>query len=444
MVVVIAIVLLAQCSIAPFLHEAIADYSGNHCLSYNGVNDYVVFGNSPVFHSAALTLEAWIKPKYDIIYGSNSQYGHQSGVVATTRPQGMSTDTGWQVWFSYSNGYLGFAFWYAPAVGVSYQSIKQVWYNDSWYHIAVTYDPTLPNGNIKFFVNGTLDSELNENHTISYSTAGPFEAGLLPGGPDGGHPFGGLIDEVRVWNISRPQADIQSDWNRTLISTEMANPNLIGYWRFDEGSGPTSHDYSIYQNDAALAPAPSNPQWFSPGAPIVLASHDVAVTNVVSSKTGCLPMPTVGQGFSVTINVTVANQGSYTETFNTTAYANANITGSENVTLPAGGSTTVTFTWNTTGFAFGNYTISAYAWPVPGETNTANNNLTGGTVEVTIPGDLNGDGTVNILDAILLANAFGATPGSSTWNPNADINGDGVVNILDAIILAGHFQQHYP
>ena len=41
--------------------------------------------------------------------------------------------------------------------------------------------------------------------------------------------------------------------------------------------------------------------------------HDVAVTNVAPSKT------VVGQGFSATINVTVANQGDYTETFNVTA-----------------------------------------------------------------------------------------------------------------------------
>jgi streptogramin lyase len=172
--------------------------------------------------------------------------------------------------------------------------------------------------------------------------------------------------------------------------------------------------------------------------------HDVAVTSVASSKDGCLPMPTVGQGFNAKLNVTVANEGGYTETFNTTAYATATIIGSENVTLPAGNSTTVTFTWNTTGLAYGNYTLSAYAWPVPGETNTANNNFTGGTVKVTIPGDINGDGTVNILDSILLSNAFLATPSSSNWNPNADINGDGIVNILDAIILANHFLQHYP
>jgi hypothetical protein len=63
---------------------------------------------------------------------------------------------------------------------------------------------------------------------------------------------------------------------------------------------------------------------------------------------------------------------------------------------------------------------------------------------VSIPGDVNGDGTVNKLDATTLENAFFAAPCSSNWNPNADINGDGVVDILDAVILASHFGGHYP
>ena len=54
-------------------------------------------------------------------------------------------------------------------------------------------------------------------------------------------------------------------------------------------------------------------------------------------------------------------------------------------------------------------------------------------------GDINGDGTVNILDAILLSRAYNSQPGSPNWNPNADINGDGVVNILDAIILSNNY-----
>jgi hypothetical protein len=50
-----------------------------------------------------------------------------------------------------------------------------------------------------------------------------------------------------------------------------------------------------------------------------------------------------------------------------------------------------------------------------------------------IPGDVNGDGSVNILDYTLLSNAFG------TSNPDADFNSDGIVNILDFQILSNNF-----
>jgi hypothetical protein len=63
---------------------------------------------------------------------------------------------------------------------------------------------------------------------------------------------------------------------------------------------------------------------------------------------------------------------------------------------------------------------------------------------VTIPGDVNGDYTVDIYDAILLAGCFSSHPSSPHWNPNTDINGDNIVDLYDAIILAGHYNQHYP
>jgi hypothetical protein len=166
--------------------------------------------------------------------------------------------------------------------------------------------------------------------------------------------------------------------------------------------------------------------------------HDVAVTNVTASKT------VVGQGYGVNVTVTAADLGDYPETFNITVYANTTVIASQNVTLSSGNSTDITFTWNTTSFAYGNYTIGAYAWPVSGETNMANNNFTGGNVTVTIPGDINGDGTVDIYDAILLSGAFNSQPGSTNWNPNADINGDGTVDIYDAIIQSAYFNQRYP
>ena len=54
-----------------------------------------------------------------------------------------------------------------------------------------------------------------------------------------------------------------------------------------------------------------------------------------------------------------------------------------------------------------------------------------GTVKVGNPADLNGDGVVNILDLVILANAFG--------KDSPDLNADGVVNILDLVIISNAF-----
>jgi hypothetical protein len=52
------------------------------------------------------------------------------------------------------------------------------------------------------------------------------------------------------------------------------------------------------------------------------------------------------------------------------------------ITLPANSSTVLAFEWNTTGIPLGNYTISAAASIVSGETNIEDNTYTDGTVEI--------------------------------------------------------------
>jgi hypothetical protein len=53
--------------------------------------------------------------------------------------------------------------------------------------------------------------------------------------------------------------------------------------------------------------------------------------------------------------------------------------------------------------------------------------------------DVNGDGTLNLLDAFALARALWSRPGDSRWNSAADLNGDGVVNWDDFWILLQSF-----
>lgn len=161
--------------------------------------------------------------------------------------------------------------------------------------------------------------------------------------------------------------------------------------------------------------------------------HDVAVTNVTADRSW------VFQGFSANINVTVLNKGGSDENVNITLYYNVTadeVVGTENVSLLAGENETVSFVWDTAGVPCRNYTLTANATIAAGA-----NTMAAGPITVRTPGDINGDGKVDILDAIMLGDFFFTTPSSPNWNPNADLNGDGVVNILDAIILASHFGQ---
>ena len=167
-------------------------------------------------------------------------------------------------------------------------------------------------------------------------------------------------------------------------------------------------------------------------------SHDVAVTDVVLLKT------VVGEGYFVSLNVTAANLGSVTEDFPLTVYANASVIDSRTISLVSGNFTTVTFARNTTGFAEGRYVIKAVAGPVIGETNKTDNTYVAGSVTVTIPGDIDGNGRVDLVDFVRLALAFKSQVGQPKWNPNADIDGNGIVDQADVNILAQHYGQRCP
>jgi hypothetical protein len=170
-----------------------------------------------------------------------------------------------------------------------------------------------------------------------------------------------------------------------------------------------------------------------------MPAHDVAITNITHSRT------VVSQNYSARINVTLENQGNYKEDFNVTVYANeTTITIFTNLALAIGNSSTIMLTWNTTYFERGNYSIWAYAWPIQGEIDIADNTFSDGWVVVTIPSDINGDFKVDIKDLVLVIKYYVTYPGHPNWNPNADVNNDGKVDIKDLVLVIKHFGEHYP
>jgi hypothetical protein len=53
-----------------------------------------------------------------------------------------------------------------------------------------------------------------------------------------------------------------------------------------------------------------------------------------------------------------------------------------------------------------------------------------------LAGDANGDTVVNELDLAILQAAYLLDQNSNEWDPNADLNGDGAIDIFDALLLA--------
>lgn len=161
--------------------------------------------------------------------------------------------------------------------------------------------------------------------------------------------------------------------------------------------------------------------------------HDVSIDNIKLNRN------VVSQGLILRITINAKNYGGFNETFNITIYVNETAIETINISLSSGNSTEFTILWNTTGFAKGNYTIWAYAWPVPDETETDDNIFVDGVVWVRWPYDNTGDGYCGIDDIVAVAEHFGTDPNSLNWNPIYDINCDNYVGIDDVVETAEHF-----
>jgi hypothetical protein len=84
--------------------------------------------------------------------------------------------------------------------------------------------------------------------------------------------YQGQLDEVRIWNKARTQAEIQSDFTKQLIGNESG---LVGYWNFNSITGNTVQDLISSQNNGTIFEAESTNGFISPVvSPTILIVDD--------------------------------------------------------------------------------------------------------------------------------------------------------------------------
>ncbi len=66
------------------------------------------------------------------------------------------------------------------------------------------------------------------------------------------------------------------------------------------------------------------------------------------------------------------------------------------------------------------------------------------TVTATLAGDINNDGTVNVIDLLRLANAWLSNTSSPNWDVDADLKQDGMINVMDLLALANDWLKTIP
>jgi len=273
-------------------------------------------------------------------------------------------------------------------------------------------------------------------------------------------------DTYVAWNITSNTYNVTHGWfffSAISMSLQKFNGSLvIRRITFRIMSPPPMGEgkylqSSLHLTDTILADADSNPipHNVQDGQFIYhYVLNGIGVTNIVLQKTVLgLSWPPNGppdrKNFTCLINVTVANIGLPTATFNVTLYANLTKISSVPITLENGYTTTIVFRWRASNnmFWYGSYIIRAVADFVPGDPNPADNTLVAPLrILVTIPGDCKGDRVVNVLDLILIAKHLGHVNGddhipcSEEWYRcmNSDVNCDGTHNVLDLILAASH------
>ena len=212
---------------------------GNRGMYFDGVDDYVDTGSglNTTLNTAPFTAEMWFKKK------------SPNGTMGLLAHRNVGDPNGW--WLEIiSNGRIKFTITGVTDVESPINTVP----NDiGWHHLAATYDAAA-GGTVTFFLDGANVYSQTGVGTIT-STSGTFKIGYTAFNATSSFARGQL-DEVKIWNIARTEAQIQAGINDVSTSAS----GLVAYWDFEDdlaaGVQTIAEDATTNTNDGTLTNGP--------------------------------------------------------------------------------------------------------------------------------------------------------------------------------------------
>jgi hypothetical protein len=212
----------------------------NYALQFSGDDFVNIPDNGSTFYFPnGFTVEAWLKPT------TPASTSKAAGIIRRSQindPTNMfwSNPGSWTMFLEegdYSKWGLIISLGFVSNNAKSPSNNLKA---NQWQHVAGTFDKS----QIVIYRNGQPVAAQNQTGTMTNS---PAQRAVLIGAWR--NYFTGLIDEVRIWNIARSQADIQTAMSKSLSGNETG---LFAYWRFDEGRGQDVLDSTSNANTGRL------------------------------------------------------------------------------------------------------------------------------------------------------------------------------------------------
>jgi len=217
---------------------------GNSSLQFNGTNQYATFGVAPDLGATNFTIETWFYWQGGGTTGTTGGGGLTASypLVTKGRDQADASNVDANYYLGIQGGKLAADF-EDMASGANHPILGATTITaNTWHHAAVTYDSAAAVWNIYLdgVLDGTLDLGTNvipRSDSIQHAAIG---SALNSTAVAGGF-FQGRIDEPRIWNVVRSQAEIQANMNSEVTSAT----GLIGRWGLNEGGAATIANDSI-------------------------------------------------------------------------------------------------------------------------------------------------------------------------------------------------------